>query len=243
MVTDTALAIELLLILLIVCYGALLSYALPKKTHTSLNILFAGIAVIIGGLAGLSLDTMGLRLSAVPLGVVYAAGFVLVIIAGVYVASRLPVVGHFFANESFAKASKKRLFYEAGFRVPLGTALLEEVLFRGLLLGLLLQNNSTVTALLLSSVIFGLWHIFPTVNQLEANQAAKDMVAGKRGRRLVSILTVVGTTTVAGVCFGVLRVWSGSLVTPWLVHWAINASGMLFSYAVASKKNQQHKPN
>lgn len=235
MVTDTDLAIELLLIMLIVCYGALLSYALPKKTHIGLNITFAGIAVFIGGLASLSVETMGLSLAAIPTGIAYAAGFVLVIIAGVFIASRLPFIGKFFANESFAGASKKRLFYEAGFRVPLGTALLEEVLFRGLLLGLLLQNSSTISALVLSSVIFGLWHIFPTVNQLEANQAAKDMVAGKNGRRLVSILAVVATTTIAGVCFGWLRIWSGSLITPWLVHWAINASGILFAFLAKNR--------
>lgn len=238
MSSDTSLAIELLLVLLIVCYGALLSYALPKTTHIGLNIVFAGVAVFIGSLAGLSLDAMGLSLATLPLGIVYATGIVAVIVAGVFIASRLPIIGHYFKNESFADASKKRVFYEAGFRVPLGTALLEEVLFRGVLLGLLLESNNTIWALVFSSVIFGLWHIFPTVNQLEANQAAKDMVAGKRGRRLLSILAVVGTTTLAGVCFGWLRIWSGSLITPWLVHWAINASGILFSYLAKNQAKQ-----
>ena len=233
--TDTTLAIEILLALLIVCYGALLSYTLPKKTHLGLNVLFAVIAVFVGILSGLTLGMMGLAPSLMIKGAIYAAGIVALIVVGVFVASRLPLVGHFFANESFAKQSKKRVFYEAGFRVPLGTALLEEVLFRGLLLGLLLQNNSISVALLLSSVIFGLWHIFPTVNQLEANQAAKDMVAGRRGRRILSVIAVVMTTSIAGLCFGGLRIWSDSLVTPWLVHWAINASGILFS-ALPRKK-------
>lgn len=234
--TDTTLAIEILLALLIVCYGALLSYALPKNTHIALNLLFAGIAVFVGLLSGLSLDAMGLAVSSLAKGALYAAGIIAVIIIGIGIASRLPYIGSFFANESFSSVSKKRVFYEAGFRVPLGTALLEEVLFRGLLLGLLLQNNSTEAALLLSSLIFGLWHIFPTVNQLEENQAAKEMVAGKRGRRILSVLAVVLTTTVAGILFGLLRVWSGSLITPWLVHWAINASGIVSSALAKPKK-------
>lgn len=236
MLTDTTLAIEILLALLIVCYGALLSYALPKNTHIALNILFAGIAVFVGLLSGLSLDSMGLAVSALAQGALYAAGIIAVIIVGMGIASRLPFIGSFFANEAFSAVSKKRVFYEAGFRVPLGTALLEEVLFRGLLLGLLLQNNSVEVALLISSVIFGLWHIFPTVNQLEENQAAKDMVAGKRGRRVLSVIAVVVTTTIAGILFGILRVWSGSLITPWLVHWAINASGIVSSALTHPKK-------
>lgn len=229
MSTDTTLAIEILLTLLIVCYGALLSYTLPKQAHIGLNLTLAAIAVVVGVLSGLSLEAMGLAPSALLSGVMHAIGIVALIVLGVFIASKLPIVGHFFANETFISASKKRVFYEAGFRVPLGTALLEEVLFRGLLLGLLLQNNSVGMALLVSSVVFGLWHIFPTVNQLEANQAAKDMVAGKSGRRILSVVAVVATTTIAGICFGFLRIWSGSLITPWLVHWAINASGILFS--------------
>lgn len=239
--TDTTLAIELLLTLLIVCYGALLSYALPKKSHVILNILFAGIAIVVGVLAGLSLDAMGLAVSNLLKGAVYAAGIVAMIVAIVAVASRLPFTRSYFEGESFAFISKKRVFYEAGFRVPLGTALLEEVLFRGLLLGLFLMNNSTMVALVASSVIFGLWHIFPTVNQLEANQAAKDMVAGKRGRRVFSVLAVVASTSFAGFCFGILRLWSGSLITPWLVHWAINASGIVSSALTRPKKQSQKK--
>lgn len=239
MQTDTTLAIETLLTLLIVSYAALLSFVLPKKSHIILNILFSGIAVVIGVLSGLSLDAMGLAPSQLVVGGIYAAGIILGIFVVTFIASRLPFIGNFFANEAFATASKKRLWYEAGFRVPLGTALIEEVIFRGLLLGLLLQSNSVTTALLVSSVVFGLWHIFPTVNQLEANQTAKDMVAGKRGRKYLSIVVVVLSTSLAGFCFGLLRIWSGSLLTPWLVHWAINAGGIVSSALTKPRINKK----
>lgn len=238
MYTDQTLAIELLLTLLIVSYGALLSFVLPKKSHIILNILFAGGAICVGVLSGLSLSAMGLAPSLLISGSLYALGIIVILIALIYVASRLPVINRFFENEAFSSVSKKRLAYEAGFRVPLGTALIEEVLFRGLLLGLLMINYPPINSLIISSIVFGLWHIFPTVNQLEANQAAKDLVAGKRGRRFWSILSVVATTSLAGFCFGLLRLWSGSLITPWLVHWAINASGII-SGAIAKNKNRQ----
>jgi uncharacterized protein len=43
--------------------------------------------------------------------------------------------------------------------VPLGTVLLEEVAFRGVLLGLVNRHRGAAWASITSSVLFGLWHI------------------------------------------------------------------------------------
>lgn len=107
-------------------------------------------------------------------------------------------------------------------RIPLGTALFEEVLFRGVLLGLLLQRGSVLFAVGWSSVAFGLWHVAPTVVALRENGVAPRSPAGRR-----AVLGAVLITTVAGVGFAAVTVASGSLLAPFLAHWAINAFGLL----------------
>ena len=44
-------------------------------------------------------------------------------------------------------------------RIPLATALVEELVFRGVILGLGVRAGDRRRALLVSSVAFGLWHI------------------------------------------------------------------------------------
>ena len=45
--------------------------------------------------------------------------------------------------------------------MPLGTVLLEEVAFRGVLWGLLAHMDGPRVATLVSHSLFGLWHILP----------------------------------------------------------------------------------
>ena len=47
--------------------------------------------------------------------------------------------------------------------IPLGTVLPEELAFRGLLLALLGRRYGVVAGILLSSGLFGLWHVVPSL--------------------------------------------------------------------------------
>ncbi len=44
-------------------------------------------------------------------------------------------------------------------------------MFRGALLGLFLRRHTRPTAVLASSTRFGLWHVLPTLDTLDANPA------------------------------------------------------------------------
>jgi uncharacterized protein len=107
-------------------------------------------------------------------------------------------------------------------RIPLGTALFEEVLFRGILLLAFAQVASVPVAVAWSSVLFGLWHIAPTMVSLRQNGIDPASRAGRS-----AILGSVAVTTVAGVGFSWLVLVSGSLLAPILAHWATNALGLL----------------
>lgn len=113
--------------------------------------------------------------------------------------------------------------------IPLVTVLPEEFAFRGVLLGLLRRAGGRRTATIVSSAIFGLWHVLPS---LGGDGAANESVAGVIGDGPAGTLfRVIGTvivTGLAGVVCCELRDRSGSLLAPVLLHWAINGFGELF---------------
>ena len=77
-------------------------------------------------------------------------------------AARRPSTQPLFADYRVRQLSSGRARYEAAIRIPLGTALGEELIFRGALFGLLRRRHSTFTAVTVSSLLFGLWHVLPT---------------------------------------------------------------------------------
>ncbi|WP_338889662.1 CPBP family intramembrane glutamic endopeptidase [Rhodococcus sovatensis] len=87
-------------------------------------------------------------------------------------------------------------------RIPVGTVVAEELVFRSVF---------DAVAPTLSPIFFGLWHIHPA-------RAAGDSVLG----------TVVGTALAGGV-FSCLRRRSGSVLAPALLHYAVNASGAVLA--------------
>jgi membrane protease YdiL (CAAX protease family) len=73
-----------------------------------------------------------------------------------------------------------------------------------------------------SAAVFGIWHIRPTLSALAAN----DLVGGPILRALALLLACL-FTALAGVLFACLRLRSGSLLAPALLHLAANTLGTL----------------
>lgn len=116
--------------------------------------------------------------------------------------------------------------------IPVGTVLLEEVAFRGVLCGLLRRVRGTGTATVVSSVLFGLWHVLPSLGLAADNQAISGTVGRGASTRAGTVLATVLFTALAGVVFCELRRRSGSLLASAGLHWAANALGVLASAAV-----------
>ena len=80
--------------------------------------------------------------------------------------------------------------------------------------------------MLWTSLLFGAWHVLPTLDHYQGNPA-RDLVADpSRGRRL-AVLATSASTTGAGTIFAGLRLRSRSVVAPVLAHAAINMSAYL----------------
>lgn len=120
-------------------------------------------------------------------------------------------------------------------RIPLGTAVTEELLFRGLLFGVWREAGaSALIAALCSSVAFGLWHISPTVIGLRINHLATST-----GSVWAAVVGAVLLTTLAGLGLTWLRVESGGLLGPVVLHAGINSVGALAA-ALASRRSRPH---
>ncbi|MEV0899067.1 CPBP family intramembrane glutamic endopeptidase [Actinoplanes sp. NPDC049802] len=146
-------------------------------------------------LSGLTPAEAGLTLTA---GWGYALGAALLIAAGYGVGLLIPAVRRALAEPYFPHPVRSALV-----EVPLSTVIFEEVAFRGVLFALISRDHGPLWAVLLTSVLFGLWHL--------------------PDRREVAF------TTLAGVLLSFLRYLGGGLLAPFVVHWTANGLGILTS--------------
>jgi membrane protease YdiL (CAAX protease family) len=206
----------------------------PAALYVPAAILVALLAVLVAvrvggcgardlGLAAADLGA-GLRLGAVALAVVA------VLLA---VGAALPATRELFADRRVQEHSVAALLYATLVRIPLGTALLEETLFRGVLLGLGLRRWPPRVAVAWSSGLFGLWHVLPSGGLAGYNAAVADLLHGPTGRLAVTA-AAVAATALAGVVFCWLRLRARSLLAPALLHAGTNSLAYAAAWAVLS---------
>ncbi len=179
-----------------------------------------GAAVALAGVArmsGVSPSELGLSRADVGRGTrigLVAAAPLAAASAG---AVALPRTRRLLTDEKITGTSPTEAVFETLVRIPLETALSEEVIFRGVLLALGLRSRSRGWAVVTSSVLFGLWHVVPTMGALA--RGANDRPDARAG---ASTVAVVATTAIAGAGFAWLRLRAGSVVAPSLAHAALN---------------------
>ena len=137
-----------------------------------------------------------------------------------------------FLDDSRADISGGRLIFELTISIVLLTAIPEEFAFRGVLLGSGVRLWGPWRASLITSALFGLWHIVPTLHTMSDNHAISGVSNSFAGQALLVIGTVVATF-VAGLVFSWLRLRSRSLIAPILAHIATNGLALLIAWFVA----------
>ena len=211
------------------------------REHWYVRTCVAGALVLlgIGLLDRQSWAAMGLGPGTYLTGLLWAAGCVLAVLVGYLVAVALPFTRKFFYDERGGEQSAFELFRNALVVVPFGTVLLEEVAFRGVLLAMVSARYGVAWGVAVSSVVFGLWHILPSLVMHESNAGvAATIGTGTRAQVTSVVLSVVGTA-IAGVLFCMLRIWSGSLLAPMGLHWATNGLGFLFTWGMFRRRRRQ----
>jgi membrane protease YdiL (CAAX protease family) len=131
--------------------------------------------------------------------------------------------GTAFQDARVSEASPAEAVAQLLIRIPIATALAEELVFRGVILGFGQRGGDRRRALLVSSLAFGLWHIGSALHP-ERQRATAGVVGHRLPPAPVAVLGDVAATTIGGIGFGWLRLRSGSIAAPVLAHAAVNGS-------------------
>jgi membrane protease YdiL (CAAX protease family) len=175
-------------------------------------------------LDGLSWAQLGLGRDRLGAGLRWGLGVIGVVAAVYLVGVLLP-----FARPAFQDARYHlplpEVLKTAFVVIPLGTVVLEELAFRSVLWGVLSRHARPWQVLVTTSVLFGLWHVLPSLHVAGTNRGVSDAVGGAGSAAVVGTIVL---TTIGGLVFGELRRRSGSVLAGAGAHWATNALGVLF---------------
>ncbi len=195
---------------------------LPAALYVPACLGSASVLVGLAGWAGVGIGEIGLSASGLGLGLpVGAATALLVVGAGV-----LPVTRPLFADRRMAGVGPLGTGYRALLRIPLGTVILEEIAFRGVLPAFLGRLVPVGWAVAGSCVLFGLWHVVPVRATLRTNRLpARPAVVGG----------VAVATGLVGAGFSWLRLVTGGLAAPGIVHASASATATVVAHLVAGR--------
>jgi membrane protease YdiL (CAAX protease family) len=220
-------------VIAVVAVLAVLNVVDIRVAHASLvagPVCAAGL-VVIARLAGLSWRDLGLGAGTWRPGMRWAAVVIAVVGLVLAAAAALPLTREAFRDTRYRLEWGNALL-TALVLIPLGTVLVEEVAFRGVLWGLLRRVRGTGTATVVSSALFGLWHVLPSLGLAAENEAIGGAVGRGRSAQAATVLATVLFTALSGVVFCELRRRSGSILASAGLHWATNALSVLASAAV-----------
>lgn len=201
-----------------------------ESTYLLRNTAAALVLLVVARVAGLSWADLGLGAEAVGAG--WRWGGLAVLLAAVGAAALGALAGAWprlrpALADPRADLSPGRLAFQVLVRIPLGTALFEELAFRGVLQAVAAEAVPVASAVALQGVAFGLWHVGPT--RLALRERAHPSEPPGQVRTITAAVVV---TAVAGVVLGILRAHTGSLLAPVLAHAAVNAFGLLLAAAL-----------
>ena len=186
------------------------------------------VLALVAWTAGAMWADLGLDRTDVGAGLRYGAGAVGIVLLVLVLAAVIPSTNGYL-HDSRAQISGGRLLYELGVSIVLLTAIPEEFAFRGVLLGSALRLWGPWRASVITSVLFGLWHIEPTLGTMRDNHATVGLSASIGGQVLV-VLGAIAVTFVAGLLFCWLRLRSKSLIAPVMAHAATNGLALTVAW-------------
>lgn len=222
----TAHGFHLLAIVALSMYANVIANSvLDDEWHIPFNLGILGVALLISRRAGTTWTTMGLRRDRMRRGIVTGGAVIGVIALGITIAVAIEATRELFMDDRVIENSVGWVLFQAFVRIPLATALYEEVLFRGIVFGMLVRRYSPLVAGLVSSILFGFWHILPTLETLDTNPAG-GLFTGVIGI-IVAIVGAVGGTAFAGLAFLWIRLYANSTVAPILAHIGTNSLAMI----------------
>jgi membrane protease YdiL (CAAX protease family) len=199
---------------------------LPAPAGAALNLVTAAGLTAFARRAGCRRGDLGIDPADAGRGLRAGLGAAALAGGAVGLAATLPATRRFFHDQRVGGVGRREAAYHLAVRIPLATALAEELQFRGALLALLRRRRSPASAVLWTSLLFGVSHVLPTIDHYQGNPVSDLAADPGRGRWLAVLATTLSTAS-AGGAFAWLRLRSGSVLAPTLAHAALNVSAYL----------------
>ena len=193
--------------------------------HVAVGLGLAACLLVVARVQGLTAADLGLARSTWPAGLRWGTAAA-TLVGAAYALAYLITPVRQALPESDGEIGRAAL-WAVLVVIPLGTVLPEELAFRGLVLALLGRRYGVLSGTLLSSGLFGLWHIVASLGGGPANAAIVGVVGGDAAGTATRVVVTVLFTTLGGVVLCWLRLRSNSLLAPVLAHWAVNGLGVI----------------
>lgn len=226
---DRAPIYELLIVAVLFGWNLLANLVVPDLGAVPVAVSGVIVLLILARRSGADRRRLGLDRGFLGKGMRLGLIVLAVVTLSVLVMALIPATRQVLGDDRFVGMGTGEMLYETLVRIPFGTALGEELAFRGVLFGVLLAWFSPLRAALISSGLFGLWHVLPGIEALETTTAT-GLASGLLGALSVAAQVVV--TAGAGVVFCWFRLRSGSIAAPAMAHWAINGSAFLAGWLI-----------
>ena len=204
---------ELALLIGLACYAFAARRLVPARARIPSNLSAASASLLLARAIGVSIADLGLERQHARRGLRLGMQTALPISLAAAAAVAWPRTRAVLNDPRVTEATVREATFETLVRIPLETAIAEELLFRGSLLGIGLDARTPAAAVANSALAFGLWHIPSTLESVNDGATARPATA---------TAVVVAATALAGVGLAVLRLRARSVVAPIVVHAALN---------------------
>jgi membrane protease YdiL (CAAX protease family) len=202
-----------------------------QRWYPLTNLGATGALLAAAAASGLTAADLGLTAGRVPAGLRCAAGPAGAVATAWLTLAAVPASRPVLADRRITGLTWPQVAYQVIVRIPVGTVLWEEIAFRGVLHAALRRVLPGPAAIAVTSGVFGIWHIRPTIAALHINEVDTDGRAGWAG-----VAAAVAGTAATGGVLSWFRHRSGSLAAPVLLHLTANCGAALAARAVAGAR-------
>lgn len=217
-------------ILLLTTATTLVNRVLPGWAYPVTGVVAVAGLLGLARWSGLRFRAIGLDRRYVRRATVFGLVGLAVVTLAFGVAMAVPDLRTVFDDGRIGSLGLGALLWVTLVRIPLGTVLLEEVAFRGVLPALFGGGERWRWGpVLAASALFGLWHVLPSF-ALTRNAAVGAVFGG------VPLVVVSVLAMIAAAGAGVFLLWwrhtGRGLIAPAMVHIATNSGGVLAAWLV-----------
>ncbi|MTD54608.1 CPBP family intramembrane glutamic endopeptidase [Amycolatopsis pithecellobii] len=220
-------------VLLLAAATVLANRVLPGWAYPVCGTVTAVALLTLARLSGLRWAEIGLDRRHARRALRFGLGGFAVVLIAFGAAIAIPPLRVLFHDGRIGSPGFGQLLLLALVRIPLGTVLLEEIAFRGVLPALLGAGERwRWWPVLGASALFGLWHLLPSLALTE--NAAVGATFGGFPLPVVSLLAMLAAAG-AGVFLCWWRYTGRGLLAPMLVHLATNSGGLMLAWALVAQ--------